>query len=302
VDRLDEDPTGNLIASRWPLKGLPPLVTPKPERFLSAVVETPQGPLELHNAHIPDGSSNELGKSQGFVDLYASLAYRTQMPRILCGDFNSPELERKDGTVEYWKDAYAGLQFVAERSVLSALARTGLPDTFRRKHGYGVEAFSWFAQRTGQGRRYDHMFTSRSLRIAECAYQTTWREDGLSDHAAIEATLDWPPPRKPVGKPLRIRSALARRTGKTLKSQRGRDHRILEVGPETVLVATRTHPEGTAVSIEWIEAAARRLQVDGRVEVTPSRLGTSFASIGAILASVSKTHWRGRRPPQLHRN
>src|SRR6266540_4423723 len=72
--RLSEFNTGNVIASRWPLRAFPPLVTPRPERFLSAVTETELGPVELHNAHIPDGSSSGYGKVQGFVDLHASLA------------------------------------------------------------------------------------------------------------------------------------------------------------------------------------------------------------------------------------
>ena len=35
---------------------------PQPERVLSVVVDTPGGPLELHNAHIPPAPSNGLAK------------------------------------------------------------------------------------------------------------------------------------------------------------------------------------------------------------------------------------------------
>ena len=52
----------NLAASRWELRQLPPIGAPQPERVLSVVVETPHGPLELHNVHVPPAQSAGLLK------------------------------------------------------------------------------------------------------------------------------------------------------------------------------------------------------------------------------------------------
>jgi exodeoxyribonuclease III len=51
---------GEIIASRWPLRTLPPeeFPIPWPERVLSAVFDSPCGPLELHTTHIPPGATN----------------------------------------------------------------------------------------------------------------------------------------------------------------------------------------------------------------------------------------------------
>jgi exodeoxyribonuclease III len=39
-------------------------------------------------------------------------------------------------------------------------------------------------------RRFDHIFASDRLKTISCEYLTTWREEGLSDHAAIEAVFE----------------------------------------------------------------------------------------------------------------
>jgi endonuclease/exonuclease/phosphatase family metal-dependent hydrolase len=39
-------------------------------------------------------------------------------------------------------------------------------------------------------RRFDHIFASNRLKTIECEYLSAWREDGLSDHAAIEAVFE----------------------------------------------------------------------------------------------------------------
>jgi endonuclease/exonuclease/phosphatase family metal-dependent hydrolase len=80
----------------------------------------------------------------------------------------------------------------AERNILSGLQVFGLRDTFRSLHGYQVDACSWVMQYKGQlrRRRFDHIFASDRLKTISCEYLTAWREDGLSDHAAIEAVFE----------------------------------------------------------------------------------------------------------------
>jgi endonuclease/exonuclease/phosphatase family metal-dependent hydrolase len=39
-------------------------------------------------------------------------------------------------------------------------------------------------------RRFDHIFASQGLRTVSCQYLTALHEDGLSDHAPIEAVFE----------------------------------------------------------------------------------------------------------------
>ena len=72
---------------------------------------------------------------------------------------------------------------------MTGLAEFDLVDVFRALHGYGVPAFSFTFTRSGRAfsRRFDHVFASRSLNPVACRYLHTPRENGLSDHAPLEA-------------------------------------------------------------------------------------------------------------------
>lgn len=127
-----------------------------------------------------------------FEALHTRLATLCEHPRILCGDLNTPRAEHDDGTVEFWgahHRPHTERWDRAERSVVLGLGEHDLPDLFRALNGYTGTDFSWFARRGGRswGRRYDHVFASRRLRPTACRYLHVWREQGLSDHSAIEA-------------------------------------------------------------------------------------------------------------------
>ena len=80
--------------SRWPLRHLPAVGAPQPERVLSTLIETPAGPLELHNVHVPPAQSRGFIKVETCEALYERLARpASDRHRILCGDFNMPKLE-----------------------------------------------------------------------------------------------------------------------------------------------------------------------------------------------------------------
>jgi endonuclease/exonuclease/phosphatase family metal-dependent hydrolase len=181
---------------------------PLPERLLSAMIASPWGAIEVYNTHIPDGSTNGAQKIAAFVHLFKRLAYSPAHPRILCGDFNSPQAELADGQIVTWgqvlgtdgmvrfwpaKRGMSGKEWDrGERLVLDVLSVYDMPDVYRGLHGYGVEDFSWYVPAGGHlvGRRFDHVFASSALRARECRYLHSWREEGLSDHSAIEAVFD----------------------------------------------------------------------------------------------------------------
>src|SRR3954451_12030082 len=78
----------NLTAARWELTELPPIGAPQPERVLSAICESPAGPIEVHNAHIPPAPSNGLVKVETCEALYYAIARQGERERIRGGDLN----------------------------------------------------------------------------------------------------------------------------------------------------------------------------------------------------------------------
>lgn len=178
---------GELIASRWPLTALDPseFDVPWPERILSARLHAPAGDVEMHTTYVPPGVSHDWLKVEHFEGLYARLARDSDLPRILCGDFNSPKSESADGTVTCWGASERWTS--GEHNVIVGLRSYDLGDVFRELNGYGVEEYSWYWRGRGRriGRRFDHVFASRRLRATECRYVHDVRTSGLSDHSAI---------------------------------------------------------------------------------------------------------------------
>jgi len=196
---------GELIASRFPLEALSPnqFGIPWPERVLSALVHTPNLSIELHTTHIPPGSSNGWIKIETFEGLFAGLAKASERPRILTGDFNTPQAELSNGTVVTWAQRLTerGVKTKArfrggdghrwdlgERNILVGLDPYDLHDVFRQLHGYERQEASWYT-RNGTGRRFDHIFASMALDVRECDYIHGVREEGLSDHSPILAVF-----------------------------------------------------------------------------------------------------------------
>lgn len=184
---------GVLLASRWPVQALSPteFPIPWPERVVSAVIDVPWGEIECHNVHLPAGVSHGYIKVETFEGIRERLGRPGERPRVLCGDFNSPQIERNDGTIvpfggkdERWS--------TAELSVIRDLTEHDLPDVFRLLHSFERQEMSWVMRRHGKeyGRRFDHVFASRSLRPVACGYLHPLRELGLSDHSPIEARFN----------------------------------------------------------------------------------------------------------------
>jgi exonuclease III len=185
-----------LTVSRWSLRELPAVGAPLPERVLSTAVDTPHGPLELHHAHIPSALNRGIAKLETCEALHERLSRPSDRHRVLCGDLNLPRGETMDGEVITFAADHPELSDRwdrGERSILPGLAEWGLRDVFRDLHGYERQDASWVLHtraRRKAGLRIDHILASDGLRPRWCDYHHGWREDGLSDHSALEAIFE----------------------------------------------------------------------------------------------------------------
>lgn len=192
---------GSLTASQYPGETLIDYIpTPHPESVLSSRLQTPFGSIDLHNAHIPNGSSYGWKKIETFEAIFQTLSTEKDHLRILCGDFNSPQAESPpEETITWGQRIKKNNQVVlgkrdirwheGEYSVIRGLEKHNLVDAFRTLHGFQEEAYSFVVKRKGDivsKRRFDHIFCSRELNVQQCSYLYELLELNLSDHAAIE--------------------------------------------------------------------------------------------------------------------
>jgi endonuclease/exonuclease/phosphatase family metal-dependent hydrolase len=116
---------------------------------------------------------------------------------VLCGDLNTPRREHPDGTVwSFARDGHgrlrperAGAWDEAELGIVPGLAELGMTDCFRALNGYASREPSWTWRRWGGGYRLDHVFVSAELEPVDARYHHDWRDNGLSDHSALEVVL-----------------------------------------------------------------------------------------------------------------
>ena len=192
-----------IIASRWSMRTMDPkkFGIPWRERVLSVIVNTPFGTVEIHTAHIPAGVSHGLKKIETLDGIFNRLARKSANPRILCGDFNTPQKETEDGQVVTWGQRITKKGKVVlsdqhwdrgERQILCELTHFDLPDVYRSINGYATQEYSWYWKAKGReiGRRFDHIFASVSLNPKECKYLPKFRQNGLSDHSPIVAIFE----------------------------------------------------------------------------------------------------------------
>lgn len=191
-----------MIASRAALDEVQtPLAVPRRESALSVVAQLPSGPLEVHCVHVPN-AANGWVKVETLQALRRGLATPSGVPRVLCGDLNIPRRELPDGTtISFARDSRGRLRpergpewDAAELGVVPGLRDLGFRDAYRTCHGYASRSPSWtwktIAGHDG-GWRLDHTFLSAGLTPLACDYHHAWREDGLSDHSALETDLEY---------------------------------------------------------------------------------------------------------------
>lgn len=190
-----------MIASQVALEYVEePLPVPRSESAVSVLARASSGPLEVHCVHVPN-AANGWVKVETLQALRRGLARPARVPRVLCGDLNTPRREMPDGTtVSFACDARGRLRpdrgpewDDAELGVVPGISELGYRDAVRTCHGYASRSPSWtwkpIAGHNG-GWRLDHIFASASLNPRACQYHHEWREQGLSDHSALEADLE----------------------------------------------------------------------------------------------------------------
>src|SRR5258706_8371342 len=165
-------PTGVLIASCYPLSLLPDIpesilwgqgvCSPDREkvwqhwsrRTLFALLHSPWGEIEMANVYITPANHKEpdaRGERRLYPSLkldllpgvYQALAIPATRPRLLCGDFNTPQHERANGEIITWgfqkrHGVYYlryGRQHELELRILQGLNDYDLYDVFRKLHG-----------------------------------------------------------------------------------------------------------------------------------------------------------------------
>jgi endonuclease/exonuclease/phosphatase family metal-dependent hydrolase len=190
-----------MVASQVPLQDVEnPLVLPRPESAVSALARSASDALEVHCVHVPN-AANGWVKAETLNALRDGLAAPGRVPRVLCGDLNTPRRELPDGsTISFARDSRGRLRpdrgpewDAAELGVVPGLRDFGYRDAYRTLHGYESRSPSWtwraIAGHDG-GWRLDHIFASAELVPLACRYHHEWREEGLSDHSALEADLE----------------------------------------------------------------------------------------------------------------
>jgi endonuclease/exonuclease/phosphatase family metal-dependent hydrolase len=177
--------------------GPPPPEVPWPERLLVADVQPPgwDQALRVVCLHAPLSQSADQAKVRTFEAVHESLAaLPPDAAAVLCGDLNTPQYEARDGTVQTFAQTRSGnlrpargqRHDDAERLILTG--PPGWRDAFRTLHGFEARDRSW---KTGRhpGYRLDHILVSGGLTTVACAYDHDVREEGLSDHSAMLATI-----------------------------------------------------------------------------------------------------------------
>jgi len=188
---------GVLVAGRPAVALAEQPAVPWPERLLCAVLHPPGWSRALHVVclHAPLSGSPERVKVRTLEAVHEHLAALGEdVPALLCGDLNTPQYESREGIVQTFAQTRSGRlrpacgqrHDDAERTILTG--PPGWRDAFRTLHGYEARDRSWMTGRH-PGYRLDHILISPGLRAVACAYDHGMREEGLSDHSAMCATI-----------------------------------------------------------------------------------------------------------------
>jgi len=188
------------VSSRAQLADASTLSVPWPETASAAVVSSAStAAVEVHTVHVPNAANGWI-KVQTLQAIRSGLTDAPAGRRVLCGDLNIPRRELPDGEViSFARDSRGRLRPErgvewddAELGVVPGLRELGYRDAFRELHGYAQREPSWtwrVIAGHGGGWRLDHLFASEELHPTAATYHHGWRDEGLSDHSALEVDL-----------------------------------------------------------------------------------------------------------------
>jgi exonuclease III len=158
-----------------------------PHRLAAARVDLPSGTVALVGLYVPSRGPRHRRNAdkRAFQDAVTHLLPRIPdladgRPVVVTGDLNVVEPDH----VPHHR-VFGGWEYDFYR----AFRRCGLVDAYRHLHP-DVTDHSWFGH-SGAGYRFDHLFvtTAHAGWLSDCHYLQAPRLDGLSDHAALTATL-----------------------------------------------------------------------------------------------------------------
>jgi exonuclease III len=200
VSAYPVDPRGSrrlsvLIASRLgPVSVVAVPGLPWPERHLAVLT----GGIEVHTLHSPLSQKPEQVKVRTLEALFVALTRTEGTPRIVCGDFNTPAYESREGEIQTFartrggriRPDYGERHDQAELLLVGELPKLGWKDAFRALHGYSARDRSYMFANRKFGWRLDHIVVSPEVEPLACEYVHEWREQGLSDHSAMWADVE----------------------------------------------------------------------------------------------------------------
>lgn len=206
----EEKSYGNVIAARTQLArcGAQAFGFPWPQLVAHAKVAVQGEPVNVITVHVPNGEGN------GWKKIYTLDALRHMVlalegaPLILTGDFNEPRWEPlQNGEVVTWGQEWDGERWEVESgewrdkhgvkdkwSKWDAAVRwffdadsSGLSNAFWESRGEGSMEQTHISG--GSPRWFDHIFVSDCFAVDDCAYLHEVRQQEISDHSALLATL-----------------------------------------------------------------------------------------------------------------
>ncbi|MFI8459109.1 endonuclease/exonuclease/phosphatase family protein [Kitasatospora sp. NPDC085464] len=158
-----------------------------PHRFPTATLSLADTPITVAGLYVPSrGPKERRNEDKRAFQSAVSAALPALTARgglvVAAGDLN---------VVEPGHTPHHRVYGQWEYDFYTSFAAAGFTDAFRTLFPEAVE-HSWFGRRSGDGYRFDHALVTAAhrTRILTCRYLHEPRENGLSDHSALELVID----------------------------------------------------------------------------------------------------------------
>ncbi|MFD8560644.1 endonuclease/exonuclease/phosphatase family protein [Streptosporangium canum] len=182
-----------LVASRIGKQQPVPEIRPShlPHRCVAVRLHLDEGPsVGVVGLYVPSRGPQERRNvdKRAFQDAVAKLLptladdLAVTGPVVITGDLNVVDPGHRPHHAVFGRWEY---------DFYTAFTDAGYGDAFRHLHPDTVD-HSWYGRRSGAGYRFDHTFCSPIGAVTTCFYLHQPRTTGLSDHAAMTATIAVP--------------------------------------------------------------------------------------------------------------